>query len=130
MKARDVVKLIFAVLLTVVAVWTLVLFAQAGDAIRRGAEQVDGIGEAIGFTFAALFLALFGLIGGGISIVASLITILICSFGARREIRVKENGIAVKIPRERWVRVIFWVILGTNIAAILTNTILFIILGH
>ena len=129
MKAKDIVKLIFAVLLTVVAIWTLVLFAEAGDAIRHGSENVNDFGTAIGFTFAALFLALFGLIGGGISIVSSLITILICSFGVRRAIRIKENGVAVKIPRERWVRIIFWIFLGTNIALIVTNTILFIILG-
>lgn len=130
MKARDVVKLIFVVLLTAVAVWTLVLFAQTGSALREGSERVDNFGEAIGFTFAALFIVLVGIIGGGISIASSLVAVLLCSFGVRREIKIKEDGIAVKVPREKWVRIVFWCALGVNAGMILANTILFILLGR
>ncbi len=129
MKTRDVVKLVFTVLLTVVAVWALVLFAQTGSALKQGAEQVDGAGEAIGFAFAALFIVLFGVIGGGVSIVASLIVILICSFGVRKQIRVKENGILTPIPRAKWVRTVFWFFLGTNAGMVVANIVLFILLG-
>ena len=129
MKKRDIVKLVFVVLLTVVAVWAMVLFAQTGSALKQGAEEVDNAGEAIGFTFAAIFIALIGIIGGGVSIVCSLIGILICSFGVRKEIRVKENGVSTIVQRAKWVRIVFWVFLGGNAGMVVANVVLFALLG-
>ena len=130
MRIKDVIKLVFVVFLTAVAVWALVIFAQTGSALREGSEQVENAGEAIGFAFAAIFIALFGIIGGGVSIIASLIAILICSFGVRRQIRIKSSGSAEQILRKTWVRILFWCFLGGNAGMILANMILFIQLGH
>lgn len=130
MRIKDIIKLVFVVFLTAVAVWALVIFAQTGSALREGSEQVENAGEAIGFAFAAIFIALFGIIGGGVSIIASLITMLICSFGVRRQIWVREGNTVVRTDRPVWVRILFWCFLGGNAGMIVANMILFILLGH
>ena len=104
------------------------LSAETRSALEEGAEQVDSAGEAFGFVFAAIFIVLFSILGGGASILSSLIAILICSFGVRQKVGAKEEGVAVKIPRERWVRIVFWSFLGTNAGMILANIVLFILL--
>ena len=56
MKKRDIVKLVFASILIIAALLCCVMSISMRQEIAESDENVDDVGEAIGFTFAALFV--------------------------------------------------------------------------
>lgn len=83
MKKRDIVKLVFASILIIAALLCCVMSISMRQEIAESGENVDDVGEAIGFTFAALFMALFAVMGVGITVICDLISAIICIFGIR-----------------------------------------------
>ena len=69
MRKRDIVKLVFAVIFLIAALIGCVLSISVRQSIAEGSEKVDSGGEAVGFVFAAFFLALFAVIGVGCIII-------------------------------------------------------------
>ena len=101
MRKRDIVKLIFAVIFLIAALIFCVISVSARQSIAEGSEQIDGGGEALGFAFAAIFLALFAVLGVGITVIFDLVSLIICAFGVRSP--------------HKPTKIVFWSLLVANV---------------
>lgn len=83
-----------------IAIWlTILIFGivfgfSSQQGIDQGGEQVDSGGEAIGFVFAAFFLALFSVMGYGAAIISGLF-LAFCVFGIIVLAKSKKKGLVV-----------------------------------
>ncbi|MBQ3639113.1 MAG: hypothetical protein II955_01175 [Clostridia bacterium] len=109
MRKRDIVKLVFASILIIAALICCVMSVTVRQGINEAGEQVDNAGEAIGFTFAALFMALFAVIGVGITVICDLVSSIICIFGIRSP--------------DKPAKIVFSILLVSNIAIALVAVI-------
>ena len=100
MKKKDIVKLVFAVLFVLAALFFCVMSVSVGQSVREGGEEVDGAGEAIGYVFVAIFGAVVAVIGTIITLVCNLISTVICIFGVRSP--------------ERPAKIVFWGLIAAN----------------
>ena len=112
MRKRDIVKLVFAVIFLIAALIGCVLSISVRQSIAEGSEHVDSGGEAVGFVFAAFFLALFAVIGVGVTVICDVISLIICIFGVRSP--------------DRPAKIVFWVLFAANIViALVAVTVTF-----
>ena len=112
MRKRDIVKLVFAVIFLIAALIACVLSISVRQSIAEGSEQIDNGGEALGFAFASIFLALFAVLGVGITVICNVISLIICAFGVRSP--------------QKPAKIVFWVLLAANIViALVAVTVTF-----
>lgn len=109
MRKRDIVKLVFAVIFLIAALVFCVLSISVRQSIAEESQKIDNGGEALGFAFAAIFMALFAVIGVGVTVICDLISLIICAFGVRSP--------------HKPTRIVFWVLLAANIVIALVAVI-------
>ena len=115
MKKKDIVKLVFVVILTLIAVYCCIMSGVLRDSTDHVGDNTENAGEAIGAAFAAIFLVLFNFLSMGIGVIASAISILISSFGVR-------SG-------QKPARIVFWCFLAVNVILIILS-VLFMFAGR
>ena len=85
MRKSDIVKLVFAVLLTIVAIFCCVMSVSIRVGLEEAKDQVEGK-EAVAFIFGAAFGFLIAIVFALAGLLADLIAVLLCAFGLRSPI--------------------------------------------
>ena len=109
MKKKEIVKLVFALIFLLAAIWLGVTAVALRHEISQIGEQPlensEDNGAAIGGAFARIFAALFGAVAAIllaiIAAVGDLISLVICIFG-------------VKAP-EKPSKIVFWILFALNV---------------
>ncbi len=112
MRKSDIVKLVFAVLLTLIAVYCCIVAISVRVGLEQTRDNVNGngdIGYALGFAFAAAFGYLIAVLIAFGGMLADLVSILLSGFGLRSPIG--------------WMKVTFIVLMVIDFATILTTAI-------
>lgn len=115
MKKRDIVKLVFVIILTLVSAYFCIMSGVLRDGTDHVGDNVDNAGEAVGAGIAAVFLVLINVITMGASVIASAISVLICSFGVRSE--------------SKAAKIVFWCFLAVNVVLAIVS-LLFVFVGR
>ena len=85
MRKSDIVKLVFVILLTLIALYCCVMAVSVRVGLQQSKNNTSGndVGYALGFAFAAAFGYLIAILVAFAGILADLISILLCAFGLR-----------------------------------------------
>ena len=81
MRKRDIVKLVFVVIFTLVAIFSCVISISTAQTIAEGGEQIDSGAEAVAFTFVAIFGVVGALIFAANAVICDVVSAIICLFG-------------------------------------------------
>ena len=83
MRKSDLIKLIFVIVLTIIAAFCCVTAITVRQGFEAAKAEVDSTGEAIGYVFGVAFGILVAVLFAIAGMIANLVSILLCAFGLK-----------------------------------------------